>query len=245
MVLETEAIRAALPDAVIVSVDPFFYGTIEPHLPPAPPGDPLRRDLLRSAAAYPASLAYGKVTADHPLAHFLRAHRLPKADLKWFANRAAKPDILGTNRYPSIRRPPPPAGSRPPSVEEAARQGAAIVKEAILDAQIYFDLPVYLSETSDGTTDESKVAFINALYDLVQELRNRRVPIVGVNWWPLFETIQWDYREHPEKPLAEFIYPGGWNNGLYTISPQADGTLRRVRTRAVDAFRAVLARDHA
>jgi hypothetical protein len=245
MVLEAEAIRQALPDAVIVSVDPFFYGTVEPHLPPAPPGDPLRRELLRSAAAYPASLAYGKITADHPLAHFLRAHGVPAADLEWFHNRARKPDILGTNRYPSIRRPAPAAGSPPPSVEETARRGAAIVKEAILDAQTYFDLPVYLTETSDGTTDESKVAFIHALYDMVQELRQARVPIVGVNWWPLFETIQWDYREHPERPLADFIYPGGWNNGLYTIRPQADGTLRRVRTRAVDAYRAVLARDRA
>jgi hypothetical protein len=130
-------------------------------------------------------------------------------------------------------------------VEEAARQGAAIVKEAILDAQTYFELPVYLTETSDGTTDEAKVAFIHALHAMVQELRQVRVPLVGVNWWPLFETIQWDYREHPEKPLTDFIYPGGWNNGLYTISPQPDGTLRRVRTRAVDAYRAVLARDRA
>ena len=35
MVLETEAIRQALPDAVIVSVDPFFYGLVDRHLPPA------------------------------------------------------------------------------------------------------------------------------------------------------------------------------------------------------------------
>ena len=40
---------------------------------------------------------------------------------------------------------------------------------------------------------------------------------MGVNWWPLFETIQWDYRDKPDKPLVDFIYPGGWNNGLYKI----------------------------
>jgi hypothetical protein len=77
----------------------------------------------------------------------------------------------------------------------------------------------------------------------VQDLRRQRFPIVGVNWWPLFETIQWDYREKPEQPLVDFIYPGGWNNGLYTISPHANGSLKRVPTRAVQAYQDVLRRE--
>ena len=149
--------------------------------------------------------------------------------LAWFQGRARKPDILGCNCYPSI--PTQAAVDKPArSAEQVAHEKIAIVKKAILDSQTYFDLPVYLTETSDGLTDEAKIAYINALYEMVQDLRREKVPIVGVNWWPLFDTIQWDYREKPDKPLVDFIYPGGWNNGLYKISPQADGDLKRVPT---------------
>ena len=64
-----------------------------------------------------------------------------------------------------------------------------------------------------------------------------------MNWWPLFETIQWDYRDRPDKPLVDFIYPGGWNNGLYKISPQPNGDLKRVPTRAVTAYQKMLRRE--
>ncbi len=242
MVLEMEAIRQILPNAVIVSVDPFFYALVDRHLPPAASDDAARRQLLRAATSYPGSLAYGKVTPDHPFAGFLRDHGVGEADVAWFQGRARKPDILGVNCYPSMRL-PPPAKKTTPSPEQIARQKIAVVKHAILNSQTYFNLPVYLTETSDGLTDEAKIAYINGLYDLVRDLRREKVPIVGVNWWPLFDTIQWDYRENPAKPLRDFIYPGGWNNGLYKIDPQANGDLKRVPTRAVRAFQKVLRRN--
>ena len=234
--------RQILPNAVIVSVDPFFYALVDRHLPPAASDDAARRQLLRAATSYPGSLAYGKVTPDHPFAGFLRDHGVGEADVAWFQGRARKPDILGVNCYPSMRL-PPPAKKTTPSPEQIARQKIAVVKHAILNSQTYFNLPVYLTETSDGLTDEAKIAYINGLYDLVRDLRREKVPIVGVNWWPLFDTIQWDYRENPAKPLRDFIYPGGWNNGLYKIDPQANGDLKRVPTRAVRAFQKVLRRD--
>ena len=49
MILEMEAIRQTLPDAVIVSADPFFYGVAERYLPPAPGDDPARRQPAPSA----------------------------------------------------------------------------------------------------------------------------------------------------------------------------------------------------
>jgi len=242
MVLEMAAIREALPDAVIVSVDPFFYGIVEPHLPPAKIGDPARLALARAAAFYPASLAYGKLTADHPFAEFLRNQGIGEAELAWFDKCASKPDILGCNLYPGMHEPPRP-GKPVLSVEQVARNQAQRVKNALLDSQTYFNLPVYLTETSAGLTDEAKIAYINALDEMVQELRGAQVPIVGVNWWPLFDTIQWDYRDKPNKPLADFIYPGGWNNGLYKIKPEPNGDLRRVATGAVQAYQNVLGRE--
>ncbi len=241
MVLEMAAIREALADAVIVSVDPFFHGAIDRHLPPAPGGDPVRRERVRAAASYPASLAYGKVTAEHPLAGFLRKHGVTEAEIAWFAKRCAKPDILGCNCYPGMRSTASGAGDAN-SVAQAAREAAERAKGAILESQSYYHLPVYLTETSAGDTDEAKVAYINALAEMVQDLHRRKVPLVGVNWWPLFETIQWDYRDKPDKPLVDFIYPGGWNNGLYKIKPQPDGDLKRVPTRAVQAYQRLLRR---
>jgi hypothetical protein len=88
-------------------------------------------------------------------------------------------------------------------------------------------------------TDSAKVAYINALFDMTRELLKQGVPFVGINWWPLFDTIQWDYREKVTKPLKDFIYKGGWNNGLYVTNPLPDGDLQRVKTPAADAYRAI------
>jgi beta-glucosidase len=241
MVLEMETIRGALSDAVIVSVDPWFYGVVDSSLLPVPPQDPVRRELLRAAAAYPASLAYGKVGMDHPFARFLCSHGVTADELAWFQGRARTPDILGCNCYPGMHAPAiVDRPSRTP--EEIARELIVIVKHAILESQTYFNLPVFLTETSDGLTDEAKIAYMNALYDMAVELRRDKVPLVGINWWPLFDTIQWDYRENVDKPLVDFIYPGGWNNGIYKISPQSDGDLKRLATRAVEGFQKVLHR---
>ena len=120
---------------------------------------------------------------------------------------------------------------------------ADLAKAALLNAQKYFNVPVYLTETSAGLKGEAKVAYIHALYDMVLAFRKEKFPIVGINWWPLFDTIQWDYREKVEKPLVDFIYPGGWNNGLYVIKAEANGNLARVHTPAATAYQEVIRRD--
>ena len=154
---------------------------------------------------------------------------------------STKPDILGCNCYPIHAQPKPgETAYDKETLEKSAKNAAELVKKAILDSQTYFDLPVYLTETSGGLTTDAKIAYINALYEMVVELRQQKVPLVGVNWWPLFDTIQWDYRENPGKPLADFIVPGGWNNGLYITKPDADGNLKRVPTSAVEAYQEVV-----
>ncbi|HEY3839378.1 MAG TPA: family 1 glycosylhydrolase [Bryobacteraceae bacterium] len=236
MVLETWAIRAAIPDSVIVSVDPWFWEEVDGFLPK--PADP---ELRRAAAAFPASLAYGKVKSGHPLAAFLEQHGANAREIAWFVRNHATPDILGYNYYPDIhdyhqfgdftRH-----GSLP--LEQAAKEAATLVGKGIRDAHAYFNLPTYLTETSAGLADASKVAYINALCDLTQQLRQEGLPFAGINWWPLFDSIQWDYREKFDKPLKPFIYKGGWNNGLYVIGKAPGDELPRVKTPAVDAWRA-------
>ena len=241
MVLETQAIRAAISDSVIVSVDPWFFEAVDGFLPKNPDSE-----LRNAAASFPASLAYGKVKAGHPFADFLVQQGNHPAEIAWFNNQTAKPDILGFNYYPDIHdfaRDGDFTRHGKVPLEQAAKEAADFTKKGIKAAQAYFNLPVYLSETSAGLTTPAKVAYINALYEMTKELRSEGVPLVGINWWPLYDTIQWDYREKFIKPARDFVYPGGWNNGLCVTEAQPDGQFKRVWTSAADAYKAIIHRD--
>jgi hypothetical protein len=239
MVLEAQAIRAAISDAVIVSVDPWFLWAVDGFLPK--PVDP---ELRMAAGAFPASLAYGKVGAGHPFAEFLLRQGVSAADVAWFERNVGRPDLLGFNYYPDIRAYRQFGdftrhGKLP--LAQAAKEAADLVKEGILRAHSYFNLPTYLTETSAGLTTEAKVAYIRALYDMKKDLRRDGVPFAGINWWPLYDTIQWDYRENVDKPLAAFVYPGGWNNGLCITKPESN--MKRVPTEAMTVWRDQIRRD--
>lgn len=248
MILEMNAIRSAVADAVIVSVDPWFGGV------DVPKEDPGFEAIQLASSCYPASTAFGKVDAKHPFWAWLVKHGVKEPDIEWIFKHAAKPDILGYNYYPDFGF---GWGNDPKdrtrdftrggtvSVTRGASEAAARLTDGLKRAQAYFELPVYLTETSAGLSVEARIGFINALGDWAHQMRSERVPLVGVNWWPLFDTIQWDYREESGRPLADFVYEGGWNNGLYRIEPQADGELNRVSTPAVSAFREMVARDRA
>lgn len=250
--LEMQAIREAISDAVIVSIDPFFdirlerFGSLDRYLLSGSETDGLQKELMTAASVYPSSLAYGKISQEHPLAGFLRDHGVTREEIAWFERHSARPDILGTNYYPDIAKFTKEGdytrkGTVP--LDRAALEAATLVKAALANAQAYFSLPVYLTETSAGLTAEAKIAYINALYRMTLAFRAKKFPLVGMNWWPLFETIQWDYREKVDRPLVDFIYPGGWNNGLYVIEAEPRGALTRVRTRAADAHQAVIKTD--
>lgn len=246
IVLETQAIRGALPGPVIVSVDASVSYFMDQVLSSGSPQDPQNQELRNAAAFYPASLAYGKVRGGHPLAAYLTDHGVAPMDLEWFQKRTQVPDILGYNKYPAIQLPARAgdSGKKDASrLRDAARRAADEVKNGLRNAQAYFQLPVYLTETSSGLTPEVRVAYIHALSEMVRELRQEQVPIVGLNWWPLFETIQWDYRDVVDKPLVSFIRPGGWNNGLWRIEAQSNGDLKRIPTEAAQAYAEVIRRD--
>jgi beta-glucosidase/6-phospho-beta-glucosidase/beta-galactosidase len=163
---------------------------------------------------------------------------------------ARKPDLLGYNFYPDFaygwdERPDHRTndftkhGTIP--LQKGAAAAAAYLTPGIIRAHRYFDLPVYLTETSAGQSVEARIAYIQALGDWATELRGQGIPLRGVNWWPLFDTIQWTYREDVAHPLRDFIFEGGWNNGLYRIQPTPDGDLKRVPTAAVQAFHDMVA----
>lgn len=253
MVLEMNAIRAAITDAVIVSVDPWFLGVVDQYL--GSKDDSKFQEMHLASSCYPASLAYGKIGANHPLVPWFENYGIKEAELAWFFKHAKKPDILGYNYYPDIfafgwgdsveaRKRDYTKNSTVP-VEKGAPEAAALLTPGIKQAQAYFNLPIYLTETSAGISLEARIAYINALGNWAKEMRKEKLPLKGVNWWPLFDTIQWDYREKVDKPLTDFIYEGGWNNGLYRINAGPNGDLQRVPTPAVKAFHDMIRRDNA
>jgi beta-glucosidase/6-phospho-beta-glucosidase/beta-galactosidase len=250
MVQETNAIRAADSSAVIVSIDPWMTGVVDSHIPISK-DDPRWQEVSLASACYPASLAYGKIGTANPFAPLLEKWGVTGREMDWFQANARKPDILGYNFYPDFgfgwsdspeNRTKDFARGGTLPLKEAARAAVTRITPGLVQAQRYFDLPVYLTETSAGLSVEARIAYIEALGEWGAELRRKGVPLRGVNWWPLFETIQWDYREKTERPLADFIYPGGWNNGLYATKPQPSGKLARIATPAVEAFRNMIRR---
>ena len=248
MILETQAIRAAVPDAVILSVDLATPGVVDRYAS-LPPDDARWEEFRLASSYYPASLAYGKVPAGNPLAEFLVANGVKPSEIDWFERHGAKPDMVGCNSYPDFgfgwSGEPTSArkndftrkGTVP--MERAALEAVEMLTASIKRSHGYFRQPVFLTETSAGVSIEARVAYIEALGRWVRRMREERVPLRGVNWWPLFDTIQWDYREQSDRPLTDFLYEGGWNNGLYRIEPQPDGALKRVPTPAVEAFRQI------
>ncbi len=245
MILETQALREVLPKAVLISADVSLERAISSCLPKIEEGGQAEREVRAAAALFPASLAYGKVNRDHPLAAFLMKCGVTDEEIDWCCKHAQRPSVLGFNYYPDLFDFPGGDFTREGTVPlpQAAREAVSLLSHRLCEAQSWFNLPIYLTETSAGLEEKAKVAYIDALYAGVCQLRARGIPLVGVNWWPLYETIIWDYREQADKPLRDFLQPGGWNNGLCTIALQPSGDLRRVPTQAVQAYRDIILRD--
>ncbi len=232
MVLTSQALRTELADPVLISADCN--------------ASPALQDVLRTfkldltgadldefgylVSTFPACLAYGRVQAGSAFGQVLLRAGLHASDLDWFAKNAQLPDILGVNLYPDCSH-------RSSNPDEGLKLGAAELERQLTLAHRFFDRPVYLTETSDGETAEEKARWMEKAVATIQKLRESGIPVVGMNWWPLYESIQWDAYRDTTKTVFESIYLGGWNNGLYKIKEQFDGTLERISTGAVDAYR--------
>ena len=82
------------------------------------------------------------------------------------------------------------------------------VAQGLREAYACYQRPVWLTETSAGSTTAARVAYSEALGEMLQNLRRDRVPIVGVHWWPLFSAISWEYRDMPDVPVTDFLKLG-------------------------------------
>lgn len=179
MVLEAQAIRAAISDAVLISVDPWFDESVAGILP-----KPVNPELQMAAASFPASLAYGKVTPGHPFGEFLRQQGVTAQQIDWFQHHSGKPDILGYNSYPdySYKQDGDFTQRGRVPISQAAHDSTIAIRKGLRRTHSYFNLPVYLTETSAGLRTEGKVAYMKALFEMKRELIKEGFPLRGINW---------------------------------------------------------------
>jgi beta-glucosidase/6-phospho-beta-glucosidase/beta-galactosidase len=243
MVLTSQVLRDALrgQDPVIVSAETVFPDLLlDRYLSPQFKEKAQYQALQNDLVYFPSTLAYGQIRADSPMAALLGKHGVPAREITWFLKHAQRPDYLGYNHYPDFNFKPEDGdftrrGKVP--LRQAAREAAGLVAKGLRDAHARFQLPVFLTETSAGLTADARVAYIQALGEMTQELHRDKFPLVGLTWWPLFQSVLAEYRDNPDKPLADFLKPGGWNNGLYEIEVKQAGDLKRIPTPAVQAYR--------
>lgn len=193
-----------------------------------------RLDLLRERRFLALDLVTGRVGADHPLLPYLGEHRITDGELDWFRSNTAQPDVVGLNYYPVW-------GTEEHYLDDAGRPAmrrrndwTTGLEELIREFAGRYGKPVMVTETSADGSNEQRLAWLDDSIALSRRLRDEGIPLVGYTWWPLFDVIEWQYRE-ALTPVEQHVIP----MGLYHLEPDSVGRFRRVHTPAVDRFRSL------
>jgi beta-glucosidase len=225
IVLTEEALRASVPEVVLVHVDATdLYQSEDPALAEEVR---LRQDLVFLAI----DLVQGKVDGGHALVPWLRRRGLTDEDLAWFQARRCAPHLIGINEYPlfswkQLSRTPRGIRTRMPYAP-----AGVLASLAEMYASRY-GLPLMITETASAGSIARRARWMEESIAALAGLRGRGVPVVGYTWWPLFSLVAWSYRTGT-KPLAEYLI----SMGLWELEADAAGVLRRVSTELVDRFR--------
>lgn len=177
-------------------------------------------------------LVTGAVGDAHPLARYLREHGFGDDDLAWCAEHPAPPDVMGVNYYPHLST----VAYRP---EESRAQwarvdgGAEGLEDVVRTFAARYGAPIFVTETSATGTVDERIAWLDTSVELLLRLRDEGVDISGYTWWPLFDLVDWDYREGIA-PVTDYLV----RMGMYDLVASDVGLLERSRTPVVDRFRA-------
>ncbi|MEJ7648141.1 MAG: family 1 glycosylhydrolase [Nakamurella sp.] len=255
IVRATRAIRSADPDAVIVHVEAATWvHTTDEALTE-------HTALLRRIGWLPTDLILGAVDSNHPMYDWLLENGAAVDQLESLLRQSAAPDLIGVNYYPDLtpRRLVTVDGA---PVQVAYNAGPAGLRSVLADFSNRYRLPLAVTETSIEGDDAARSAWLRESAAAVLDLRERGADIRGYTWWPLMDFVDWSYAAGganveefavalardddvavgPAPPLGS---PGDGKTpflrrmGLLRLEEQADGSLDRVATPAVDAFRQV------
>lgn len=205
------AIRRADPQATVLYVDTAEnYKTRFPSLE-----SEVQRRNLRRFVMY--DLVMGRVDHRHPLFDWLTSYGFNELDIDWLRANPQQPDIIGLDYYPhgdwqldlvngSIRqkRADAPAGLYKVAVEYYNRYG----------------IPLMLTETSVDGQPLAREIWLDQMIDACAQLRAEGIPMLGMIWWPLIDSIDWDGAlTHRVGKIHEV--------GLYSLTRETDGRLAR------------------
>lgn len=225
------AIASALPDATFLHVEATSRYIGDPN------GHDQELATRRELAFVIEDLVTGRVDGAHPLLSFLQSNGLSDDDLAWFSDNAVIPDVMGVNYYPqhSTRRFQPgaplvdqPFDPRQPNVN-GWTDGLVDVLQTYA---VRYGRPVYLTETAWTGTLLERQRWLDASVDTIHRLRAEGTPVIGYTWWPVFDMVEWTYREGGGSPM-DYRLP----MGLWRLEEQLDGSLARVETPLARAFR--------
>jgi beta-glucosidase len=188
-------------------------------------------ELLRERCFLVEDLITGRVGEDHALNRYLRRGGFSDSDFAWFSQNTAQPDIMGINYYPHLST-WEYSSAEPRRPRRRKIVGAEGLEELILAFAERYQCPVFVTETSVAGSAEDRRAWLEESVASCWDLVRRGVPLVGYTWWPLFDLIDWDYRESLA-PVERFLVP----MGLYDLAPDDIGRLQRVPNAALEAYR--------
>jgi beta-glucosidase len=224
-----EALRAVDPEIVLAAVDATdVYSSEDPALAE----EVERRQQIGFLAL---DLASGRVTEEHPLRTWLLRHGAREAELDWFRQRALRLDLIGLNMYPMFsdkRLARSPRGLRirmPYGTPEMVEQLVELYWQ-------HYRLPMMITETAARGPVYRRRAWLEGSVGAIRRLRERGIPVVGYTWWPMFALVAWAYRQS-HKPVQHYLE----QMGLWDLDPDPAGSLQRLRTPLVDAYRALAA----
>lgn len=188
--------------------------------------------FLRQRSFLIEDLLTGGIDDAHPLTDFLRQNGFDDDDFAWSREHVARPDVMGINYYPHLStfayREGEPRG-RWPQIDS----GTAGLEEAVRMFAARYGAPVFLTETSETGSISKRAAWVDTSIRSLLGLREEGVDVVGYTWWPLFDLVDWVYREETG-PVEDYLV----SMGMYDLRRFDPGKLDREHTDVVDRFRA-------
>ncbi len=176
-------------------------------------------------------LIMGRVTKKHPLHDWLERHGFPSYDLRWFERNAQTIDVIGLDYYEhtEVELYTTPEGY----YRQRALQPPMGLYRAAQDYWTRYHIPLMVTETSVGGTDEDKIRWLERSTADVRRLRAEGFPVVGYTWWPVIDHLDWD---------GALLHQTGHIHpvGIYRLEREAGGKLTRHPTGLRDAYRALI-----
>ena len=230
VVRTVEALRAQRVDSVMVHVEATgVVLTDDPALE-----ERAQLDMDRHLTTL--ELIQGRVDTTHFLYPYLTANGVTDHDLSWYETRNVTIDVLGLNYYPmlSVER------RRAGGVVEPVWGGASYLERIVHEHHARYQVPVFITETSANERaaplfsaacpqtsydvsrpDGLRSLWLAELVESVASMRAAGVPLIGITWWPLYDLVNWNYREG-RGAVEDYLEP----MGLYSLAMR-DGDLER------------------